>query len=102
MEGSTQKGPAGEKGKGSQEARPGQENRPFHTGGSGSQGLTTTSSLSSSRETGPQALTLGASEKEAGSNRGSRRNSNASDGQKLTTREESGREDAEFHVTEDI
>ena len=101
MEGSTQKGPAGEKGTGSQEARPGQENRPFHTGGSGSQGLTTTSSLSSSPETVLQPLTLGASE-EAGSNGASRRNSDASDGQKLTTREESWEEDVEFHVTEDI
>ena len=101
MEGSTQKGPAGEKGTGSQEARPGRENRPFHTGGSGSQGLTTTSSLSSSPETVLQPLTLGASE-EAGSNGASRRNSDASDGQKLTTREESWEEDVEFHVTEDI
>ena len=31
--GRNQKGPVGEKGIGSQEARPGQENRPFHTGG---------------------------------------------------------------------
>lgn len=100
--GRNQKGPVGEKGIGSQEARPGQENRPFHTGGSCSQGPSTTSLLSPSPKTGPQPLTLGASEEEAGSNQASRRNSDTSDPEKLRTREESGAEDAEFHVTEDI
>ena len=42
------------------------------------------------------------SEEEAGTNQASRRNSDAGDPQKLRTREESGAEDAEFHVTEDI
>ena len=100
--GRNQKGPVGEKGTGSQEARPGQGNRPFHMGGSCSQGPSTTSLLSPSPETGPQPLTLGASEEEAGSNRASRRNSEASDPQKLRTRQESGAEDAEFRVAEDI
>ena len=71
-------------------------------GGSCSQGPSTTSLLSPSPETGPQPLTLGASEEEAGSNRASRRNSEASDPQKLRTRQESGAEDAEFRVAEDI
>lgn len=67
-----------------------------------SQGPRTTSLLSSSPKTGLQPLTLGASEEEAGSNQASRRNSDAGDPEKLRTREESGAEDAEFHVTEDI
>ena len=71
-----------EKGLGSQEARPGQENRLFHTGGSCSQGPSTTSLLSPSPETGPQILTVGASEEEAESSRASRGNSDAGDPQR--------------------
>lgn len=52
-----------------------------------------------SPKTGPQTLTVGASEEEAGSSRASRGNSDAGDPQRLRTRGRSlGTEDAAFHA----